>query len=210
LHAWCEPRLKPVSFHVESVAECRTDAGPVAAANARVAVSSVGRVNSRIETQVRLGAPPERATKIERLRLAGRYVLQRKVETLEVTDLMAGKEVSKTLGGFRVVVKGMSKVAADPQRYTYSMQVHREGRGLDEWQAFRSMIYQFPVRVTDAKGVALRPLTTGTSISGEVYTLTYTLSAANGQGEPSKLVWEFPTETHAAGVEVEFREVALP
>jgi hypothetical protein len=210
LHAWCEPRLKPLSFHVDSVAECTTDAGAVAAPNARVTLSSLGRVNSRYETQIRLAAPPERATTIERLRLAGRYVLQRKIETLEVPDLMAGKEASKTMGGFRVVVKGMGKVPGDPTRYTYTMQVHRDGQNLDQWQAIRSMVYQFPVRVVDAQGVALQPFGSSTSMSGDVLTFTHTLSAANGQGEPSKLVWEFPTETHVAGVEVEFRGVPLP
>ena len=217
LFAWSEPRLRTVRWSVDgpdAIAECVTDTGESLSAIAGLRfVGSAGRVNSRSETQLVLGAPAKPAARIARLKLNARFVIQGGVEQLELDNPLALKDHAADVTGLSVLIKSVNKVTED--QYSFELVIRRGGRSAADWQLITGMLMQYPCKLVDAQGNALSQRSLSTSSTGDGITQTATVSrAAFGGaakvGEPVKLLWELPSELQQRVVPLEFRDIPLP
>ena len=217
LFAWSEPRLRTVRWSVDGVdaiAECVTDTGERlrAIAGMRVAGAS-GRVNSRSETQLILTAPEKPATKIARMKLIARFIIQGGVEQLELDNPLAVKNHAADVAGMSVLIRSVNKMTDD--QYSYEVVIRRGSRNPAEWPVLSGMLMQYPCKLLDAEGNTLSPRGGSSSSAPNEVTQTMTVSRAGfgagpKAGEPVKLVWELPSDLEQRVVPLEFRDIPLP
>ncbi|MDQ3439598.1 MAG: hypothetical protein M3478_04535 [Planctomycetota bacterium] len=217
LFAWSEPRLRTVRWSVDgvdAVAECVTDTGESlrAIAGMRVAGAS-GRVNSRSETQLILTAPEKPSTKIARLKLNARFIVQGALEHLELDNPLAITNHAADVAGMSVLIKSVNKVTDD--QYSYEVLIRRGTRNPAEWPLLSGLLMQYPCKLLDAEGNALSPRGGSSSSAPNEVTQTMTVSRAGlaagpKVGEPVKLVWELPSDLEQRVVPLEFRDIPLP
>jgi hypothetical protein len=168
-----------------------------------------GRVNSRSETQVTLGAPPQGARKITMLKLNARFLVHRGMEKLERVEPLTLKNHVAVLAGMAVTIKSVNRVS-DTQ-YSYEVSVARGTKSPGEWSTMQAILMQYPCRLVNAEGTALDQRGGSTSWGNGSVEISQTVNTPRGkEAPPVKLVWEFPDNLQQLMAPLEFHDVPLP
>ena len=209
---FAEPRLKAIYWFVDSVDEFVTDTGQKVERDQQ---GPHGTASGRIggysrETQLSFSTAPE-GTKISRLKLTARFVLQQGTEKLDVPNILTVKNSTHMVGGFRLLIGGVNKIGEG--RYTYDISVFRDAHSDAEFSLFQSLINSYECKLLDANGQALSNNGGNSSYSRDKLSFNNTLTSDRGNvkvGEPVKLVWEFPSPTEQVSFPLEFKDIDLP
>jgi hypothetical protein len=209
---FCESRLKAIHWFIDSVDECVTDTGQTVQLQGGFRGFGGGRIGPWMnETQLTFKAPPQGKT-IVRLKMTARFVLQQETQKLEVPDILAIKNSTHLLAGFRLVIAGVHKVGDG--RYAYDLSIFRDAHSQAEWSLMQSLIDNHGCHLVDADGKILGGVGGGSSYGNDKLSLNYTFNCdignGNKTGEPAKLVWEIPSKTQQVIVPLEFRDIELP
>lgn len=136
---WGEPRVKPLSWSVDSVDECIADTGDALTPDRRgMGALVTGRLNTRNDTQLILRGPIEKAKQIAKLRMTATFLLEQQRESLDVPNVLTVHNATYQLGGFRVVIKDVNKMVEG--RYAYELTVFRDGKSPKEWNHMHSLM----------------------------------------------------------------------
>jgi len=212
LFPFSEKKLKAIHWYIDSIDQCLTDSGQNLAANrGGFHGTASGRIGggSR-ETSLTFSEPPQ-GKKITNLKLTARFVLQQGTQKLEIPNILNVKNSTQFLGGFRLVIGGVNKIA-DGQ-YSYDISVFRDAHSEAEFSLFQSLLNSYDCKLLDAKGQALSYNGGSASYAQDKLTFNNTLSCDRGAvktGEPVKLEWEFPSPTEQIIVPLEFHDIELP
>lgn len=149
-------------------------------------------------------------TRIVKFKGSTTFIIQTKMQTLELQNVLALHETTRTVNGVQLTFKELKK-----QGDVYQLQVRlgQPSFGGAEWQQLVDGL-QNRLQLQDAEG---RPFDhRGMSSSGTNDSLDMTLDFARSprpdgktQGEASKLVWEIPLETKEVNVPIEFHDLPL-
>jgi hypothetical protein len=205
--AWAEPRVKPGTWMLDSIPECTTDKGKTLNAQ----IYSYGRnakTNDGSSTYVTISGDTEGAKAIAAMTVKARFVLNWNTEVFEVDNCQAANEVTKVIGGNRVVLKSVKKVGND--NWTYEVVIHRDTRTPEEWTTLQQIVDRAGCRVVDADGRALQQRGSGSSWGGDELRINGTLAQANGTGEPRKLTWELPGKIEMLPATFVYKNIPLP
>ena len=205
--AWAEPRVKPGAWMLDAIPECTTDKGKTLNAQ----IYSYGRnakTNDGSSTYVTISGDTEGAKLITQMTVKARFVLNWNTETFEVDNCQAANELTKIVGGNRVVLKSMKKIAND--NWTYEVVIHRDNRTPEDWTALQQIVDRAGCRVVDADGKALQQRGSGSSWGGDELRINGTLAQVNGAGEPKKLTWELPGKIEMLPATFTYKNIPLP
>jgi hypothetical protein len=154
--------------------------------------------------------PRAESRSIATLKGSARFMLQARSESGEIADILSAKNVSKSAGGRRFLVKEVRK---NNEMFQVMMTIFRPGWTAQEWN------FQFPgtlFKLVDGEGNALfRMHAAPGSMTNEQMELTihYQRQNWNGgvpAGEPVKLTWEIPVESKEIQVPFELLDLPLP
>jgi hypothetical protein len=170
-----------------------------------------GSVNGPMETMYTLAAPDAAAKRIARLAVSTRFVLLKRMDKLEVDNVLQVKGAQRLLGGFRVVVNDVNKVTDG--RFAFDISTFQDGRSAADWDLFRALLDRHGAKLVDAEGRTLSFSGGSSSYQQGQLKMNNTVTTGrdgNATGEPAKLVWEFPEEVEQVSVPLVFRDVPLP
>jgi hypothetical protein len=154
---------------------------------------------------------PSTGQKIARLRGSGRFLIQTRSETAEVTEVLSAREATRSVAGKRFKLK---EIRRQGHQYIAMLTLYRAGWAPHEWNYM--MYPQQTFRMLDANGVPLMRLGNGTSGAGpdqmdvDIQFQRQNWNGTENAGEPVKLVWEVPVETKEVTVPFEFKDLPLP
>lgn len=209
--AWCEPKLKPLSWSIDALDECQTDTGGALKPQFR-GFHVAGRINNLNDTQLVLTGPRDQAKKIRKLRLTATFNLELERETLEVPNILAVHNATYQVGGFRMIINSVNKMADG--RYGYELALYRDGKSVADWARVQDLSMLGGFKILDADGNALN-FSGGGSSSGPNEVGMHgilTCDARNGlkAGPPVKLVWSFASKAQVLTVPLNFNDIPLP
>jgi hypothetical protein len=156
------------------------------------------------------------AKRLAQLMMDVEFDLVGKTQTLEVPNIVQAGKVESWIGGFRYVIRDVSKISDGT--YTCTAEVFRGARSRADFGALTSMLQRRGPQLLDAQVQRLLPRGGSSHMGPDDYGQSFTISsvplagAKNGQqiGEPAKLVWEVPAETRYLVLPVELTDVPLP
>jgi len=158
-----------------------------------------------------LAVKGEGARKIARLKGRARFVIQTRAEEAEVADIVNARNVTRTVGGRKFLIKETRYTPNGPCQVFVT--VYRPGWSPIEW----SQISQTAaLRLADADGNSwFRTHAATTRSSNDEIDLTLHFqrinwNGANAVGEPASLIIEVPLETEELTVPFEFVDLPLP
>jgi hypothetical protein len=227
LSAFAEPKLKVMDYSgaiklLEVVDEKGHSLIPPQEDEAPVANTDVfGNNNERHTTHWEMGAtlhyPKGSGTRIVRLRAT--TALQVRIRSAELDLSMAGaRNVTKSVGGFRVLVKALDLAHCE-------LSIYRDGRSDADWYASRLQLNASEARLTDEKGRVFARSQGSADIDESPDSQRIDLkirfaregsdesnkeSKKDGLPEATRLVWEFPMEIRELRVPFEFRDLPIP
>jgi hypothetical protein len=149
--------------------------------------------------------------RIARLRGSGRFLIQTRSETAEITEVLSARDITKTVAGKRFKLK---EIRRQGNQYVAMITLYRAGWQPQEWNYM--MYPQQTFRMLDARGIPLMRLGNGTSGGGadqmdiDIQFQRQNWNGTENAGEPVKLVWEVPVQTKEVTVPFEFKDLPLP
>jgi hypothetical protein len=165
--------------------------------------------------QIKLAYPQhDPGKRIVRLKGAIDVALQTRFQTLEIGDITSARNVSKTAGGVRAVVQELKR---NGEQYELSMTIYPDGFAPRDWERVQQSLVTADLRLIDDHGVAF--MRSGCSTSGGNDRLEATMqfvknpwvnAAGRAMSEPSKLLWNIPTESKETSVPFEFTDLPIP
>jgi hypothetical protein len=165
--------------------------------------------------QIKLAYPQHDAGKrIVSLKGAIDVALQTKFQTIEIGDITSARNVSKTAGGVRAVVQELKH---NGEQYELSITIYPDGFAPRDWERVQQSLATPDLRLVDDRGVPF--MRSGFSSSGGNDRLEATMqfvknpwvnAAGRAMGEPSKLLWNIPTESKEISVPFEFVDLPIP
>jgi hypothetical protein len=207
LLTYAEPKLKPIYWAVKSVDECVTENGQHLQ-QADTDGPDIGDLNSDAETRFQFTGPTDASRRIANLRVNARFVLSEKSQPIEIGNVLKIKNESRTIGGWRLMIKGVTKT--DDDRYSAALTVFRDGHNPEEWTERMGLLGRVLPRMLDKSGKALESGGTSQNEGVDEWNWTDEFTPANSDAKPAKLVWDFPLETRHVDVAFEFRDLPLP
>ena len=205
--AYAEPKVRPIYWNIRSIDQCVTDTGREFAPSQNDAWAT-GALNTDQETRLEFTAPADAGRKLARLRLNASIVLSEKSETIDLPHLMSVRHETRTLGGWRVVVKGVSKGEGD--RYSAAVSVYRDDHSPDEWTERMGLLDSAQPKLLDSAGKPLDAGGTSLNDGPDEWEWSCDVTPVNAANAPSRLRWDFPLQTRQVGVSFELRELPLP
>ena len=211
-----EPKLHGMSWSLGAVLEASDDAGrslllPRGAEPRRRSTYGSARAGEW-EATVWLNVPPEHrpGARLAKVKFLSTFTVRTGVETFEVPDILSAKNVERTVGPSRVVVKGLTKLSDD--QYELSTASYPVGdvtawRSVDAGQAGRGP------RLLDAEGRDFMRGGGSSSMSATEQSSQIRFTTAGAPGnprQPAKVVWELPSGVQQFKVPVEFVDLPLP
>jgi hypothetical protein len=220
VEALFEPKLHGLAWSVGNVVEASDDAGRslLLARGAAPQRRSVygGSRSGEWESIVWLGVPPAGGgpRRLAKLKFFTTFAVQTGVETLEVQDVLAAKDVERIVGPSRVVVKGVTRLGDDD----FELQVKSvPAGGVQAWRDAVGAQFRRGARLIDAEGRELMQAGGSSSMGPTEYTAETRFTRARrfggggaAPGIPVKLVWDLPTGVQQFEVPVEFSDLPLP
>jgi len=218
VEALFEPKLQGMAWSLGNVTDAADDEGrsillPRGAEPRRRSAYIGGSRSGEWEGTVWLGVASrdKPGARLARLKFLTSFSVQQGVETIEVPDVMAAKDVERIVGPARLVVNGVTRVGNNH----YELQVASFPAGdVQQWRAVREGQFRRGPRLLDAAGRELMSSGGSSSMNADSYTSQLRFSSGvalgGGQGEPVKLVWEVPTAVQQFTVPVEFENLPLP
>src|SRR6185503_15240889 len=221
LTALAEPELKVLDYSgVLRLEEVRDENGNSLIprdeqglpANAEAFGNGESGRTSRWEVGATLAYPEKnRGRKIARFKATAVLDVITETATVEVGADM--KNISKTTGALRMLVKGLDAATA-----RYDVVVYRDGRNDAEWYRVRTLLVAGEARLLDKDGKTLAATPVGIEAEGsddggqmEVHLRfggppgrRIGEGAVRAMSQASKLVWEFGTETRTVEARFEF------
>jgi hypothetical protein len=163
---------------------------------------------------VDLAMPPKGGRRIAKLQGAVRMAVPLKVETLEIGDVLSATEVTRTVGGRRLVFRKARKIKGG---YEAIVTLYRGNLDDAQWQQWTNP--KEDVRLLDAKGLVIR--FTGVSemeTAERQSTLSLQFENPNNApegivgpvGKPAKLAWDVPVTSREIRIPFEFRDLPFP
>jgi hypothetical protein len=207
LLSYAEPKLKPMYWAVRSIDECVTETGQHLQSSDTENLDT-GDLNSESETRFQFNGPADASRRIAKLRLSARFVLSEKSQPIEIGNVLKVKNESRTIGGWRVIIKGVTKT--DDERYSAALSVFRDGRDPDDWSERMGLLSRVAPRLLDKAGKTIESSGASHNEGPDEWDWTDEFTPANPDGRPLKLVWDFPLETRHADVLFEFKDLPLP
>ncbi len=215
LSVYAEPKIRVVqAAYAPDVEECVDARGNDLAMPRNAAVTLHMQPPSggwMWNMSVSLQPKADTGDRIARLKAATRFMMQTKSETVEVDNVMAASNVTRTIGGRKFLLKDIKKIGDN--NYATQLTVYKAGWSAQEW----TMAYAWNTfRLVDAEGNDLsRVGVSQTSAGADQMNVTLQFQRLNwaGQreaGEPAKLVWEVPTQTREVEIPFEFKDIPLP
>jgi hypothetical protein len=204
--AWAEPRVKPGVWMLDSLSDCVTDKGKTLTGQ----LYSYGRnakTNDGSSTYITLTGDTEGATQLTSMTVKARFVLNWNPETFEADNVQVGQEVSKVVGGSRVVLQNLRKVNDD--LWSFEVVIHRDNRSQEDWAALQQIVDRQGCKVVDKDGKALQTRGSGSSWGGNELRINGTYSQA-GAGEPKKITWELPGKIETIPATFTYKHIPLP
>ena len=218
VEALFEPKLHGMAWSLGNVTEAADDDGrsillPRGAEPRRRSTYIGGSRSGEWEGTVWLGVASrdKPGARLARLKFLTSFSVQQGVETIELPDILAAKDVERIVGPARLVVNGVTRVGNNH----YELHVASFPVGdVQQWRAVREGQFRRGPRLLDAAGRELMSSGGSSSMNADSYTSQLRFSSGvalgGGQGEPAKLVWEVPTAVQQFTVPVEFENLPLP
>jgi len=146
-------------------------------------------------------------TKIVRFRGSTSFNVQTKVQELRIDDVLHLSPTTTAVHGIQITLESFGK---KDQGYELRVLVNQPNFASPEWQLLMEQI-QFRLRILDSHGNELDHR--GMSTSANANRLELSLEFGSGAGpaarEPSRLLWDIPTETKSLTVPIIFNDVPL-
>lgn len=212
-----EPKLHGMAWAVGNVVDATDDAGrslvllPGAAPQRRSVYG--GSRTGQWEGTVWLGVPDDgRKARLARLKFLTTFTVRTGVETFEIPDILAAKDVERMIGPTRVVVKGVTRLPNDQYELNITSAPSSD---LQAWRAVNAVSTGPGPRLVDADGRDFPRSGSSTTLNVEGHTQQLRFApdrgpaGANGR-VPAKMVWELPTGVQQFQVPVEFENLPLP
>ena len=150
-------------------------------------------------------------TRIVRFKGSTSFIIQTKVQRMEIPDLMHLRQTTKLINGSQITFQEMKKTAGDT--YQLRLRIAQSNIGGPEWQQLVEGV-QSRMQVVDSEGNPLDHR--GMSSSGNNDSIDMTLDFAHAArpdgrptGEPAKIVWDIPTETREITLPIEFKDLPM-
>ena len=148
--------------------------------------------------------------RIARFKGTTSFVLQTKMEKLDIPDVMNLKQTTRLVTDTSITFQSMKK---NGDNYDLHLIANQANLGGPEWQQLVEML-QTRLQILDSDGNPLDHR--GMNSSGNNNSIELTLDFARGNtpdgrqiGQPSRLLWEIPTETRQVTVSIDFRDLPL-
>jgi hypothetical protein len=157
----------------------------------------------------KLEYPKSPGTKIARLRASAKFVAQTKSETIEFSDPLTSRNVTKTVAGRKITVK---EIRRTPEEYQATVTFERGEIPPAQWE--QTVFPGNTLRLIDGDGKMI--LARGFGLGGKgdeaTYVFKFEKEPPRGSriGKPLKLEWEIPTETKEVPLQFEFKDLPLP
>jgi len=158
--------------------------------------------------EAKLDYPKEPGTKVTALKCAARFVAQTKSETIEYADPLTTKNVTKIVGGRKIVIKDVHRGA---EEYEATVTFVRGDTPQAQWE--QTVFPGNALRLVDGDGRTIVAHGFGMGGRGDESTFVFKFEKdPKGVriGKPLKLAWEIPTETKEVPVSFEFKDLPLP
>jgi len=165
--------------------------------------------------QVKLAYPQhDPGKRIVSLKGAIDVALQTRFETLEIGEIASARNVSKTGGGVRAVVQELKH---NGEQYELTVTIYPDRFAPRDWERVQASLSTSDLRLVDDHGVPF--MRSGFSSSGGNDRMEATMqfvknpwvnAAGRSMGEPSKLIWNIPTESKEISVPFEFVDLPIP
>lgn len=205
--AWGEPRLKPGVWLVEAVSECTTDSGK-SLTSQYYGYGRNPKTNDGSTQYLTMSGDADGAKSLSKLVVNARFVLNSSTEMFEIDNCLDANNVTKTIGGVRVVYKGMKKVGDDT--WSYEVTIHRDDRTQEDWSTLQQIVDRSGCRIHDAEGKPLQQRGSGSSWGGNELRINGTVGRLNGGGDPKKLTWELPSKFESLSAKFSYKDIPLP
>ncbi|HXE54438.1 MAG TPA: HEAT repeat domain-containing protein [Tepidisphaeraceae bacterium] len=149
-------------------------------------------------------------SRIVRLRGHTSFIVQTKVQELTIPDIMSVKNTTRTIHGMEVTFEDVRRQDAN---YELRLSVAHPNFGSPEWPQLMEQV-QSRLRLEDASGHPLdhRGFVTNANNNAIQLQLTFArMPRPDGHptGEPSRLVWDIPTESKEVSVPIRFDDLPL-
>ena len=157
----------------------------------------------------KLEYPKSPGTKIARLRASAKFLAQTKSETIEFSDPLTSRNVTKTVAGRKITVK---EIRRTPEEYQATVTFERGEIPPAQWE--QTVFPGNTLRLIDGDGKMI--LAKGFGLGGKgdeaTYVFKFEKEPPRGSriGKPLKLEWEIPTETKEIPLQFEFKDLPLP
>jgi hypothetical protein len=206
LLAYAEPKLRPIYWSVRGIDQCVTDTGRVM--DLPNDAFEPGDLNADSETRIQFTAPADVGSRLAKLRLSARFVLSERSDPVEINNVLKVKNDTQTVGGWRVLIKGVTK--GDDERYSAAVSVYRDNHTPEEWSERMGLLDRAQPKLFDATGKPLESGGTSLNEGPDEWNWTDEFTPATPDNKPARLVWDFPLETRHVDVSFEFKDLPLP
>jgi hypothetical protein len=157
----------------------------------------------------KLEYPKTPGTKIAKLRASAKFVAQTASETIEYADPLTSKNVTKTVGGRKIIVKEVRRAA---EEYEATVTFVRGDTPQAEWE--QTVFPGNALRLVDGDNKTLVARGFGMGGKGDESTFVFKFEKEPPRGsrigKPLKLAWEIPTQTKEIPLTFEFTDLPLP
>jgi hypothetical protein len=206
LLAYAEPKLRPIYWSVRGIDQCVTDTGRMM--DLPNDAFEPGDLNADSETRLQFTGPAEVGHRLAKLRLSARFVLSERSDPVEIGGILKVKNDSQTVGGWRVLIKGVAK--GDDDRYAAAVSVYRDNHTPEEWSERMGLLDRAQPRLIDASGKPMESGGMSLNEGPDEWNWTDEFTPGTPEAKPAKLVWDFPLETRHVDVSFEFKDLPLP
>jgi len=199
---WIDPKALVLRHrYAPLITEARDERGNSLAPPATPSSSyynSFGGRNWRLNLNVPLHYPEGAGKKIASLRGTWSVVLATRVETVEFTEIIGAKDVSRAVGPFQVTLKEFARSGAQSYRWSLTM------TGLGGVPVVSSPANPLaPTALYSIVGANGEPITEGTITGG----ISGSIGSAN---VPTKLIIRVATELREEAVPFVFKDIPIP
>lgn len=206
LLAYAEPKLRPIYWSVRGIDQCVTDTGRVM--DLPNDAFEPGDLNADGETRIQFAGPADVGSRLAKLRLSARFVLSERSGPVEIGNILKVKNETQTIGGWRVMIKGVSK--GDDERYAAAVSVYRDNHTPEEWSERMGLLDRAQPKLVDASGKPMESGGTSLNEGPDEWNWADEFTAVTSDNKPARLVWDFPLETRHVDVSFEFKDLPLP
>jgi hypothetical protein len=158
--------------------------------------------------EAKLDYPKAPGTKITKLRASARFVAQTASETIEFSDPLTSKNVTKTVAGRKIVIKEVRRATDE---YEATVTFFRGETPQAEWEQTVFPGNALTLMDGDRKTIAARGFGMGGKGDESTFVFKFERDPRGVRiGKPLKLSWEIPTKTQEIPLNFQFDDLPLP